>query len=328
MNHPWADPEFGRDLGFPRALSMNTLLDLPSKDDGTSRGMYVRTPEGSTFANDGHHAQEVINGSDNLLHLQYRAFWFYMLNQGKAKTGTANSDSHSLTDNTVGMPRNLVYAATQVGPTFDVNVLNRAVKAGRSFGTNGPILEATVDDTPYSLTPFAPAANAKVKVKVRSAPWVPVEEIRFVVNGQVVKTVSSLAIPADPFATEGDLTRYEGEVALSDLLTGVTGDAWLVIEAGRALMLAGDLGGGLENTKDGIPDTTDNNGDGKIDENDLGAGLTIGPLAPAPAPKLNETGFHFYNITLGAPQSFTNPFLLDRNGDGVFNAPTVTGGRQ
>ncbi len=35
-----------------------------------------------------------------------------MLNQGQLKTGTANSDSHSLTDNTVGMPRNVVYDAT------------------------------------------------------------------------------------------------------------------------------------------------------------------------------------------------------------------------
>ena len=328
LNHPWADPEFGRDLGFPRALSMNTQINLPDHDDGTSSGMYVRTPKGATFTNDGHHAQEVINGSDNILHLQYRAFWFYMLNQGRVKTGTANSDSHSLTDNTVGMPRNVVYAATKAGPTFDVNVLNRAVKAGRSFGTNGPILEATVDDTPYSMTPFAPKANAMVKVKVRSAPWVPVEEIRFVVNGQVVKTISSLPIPPDPFATEGELTRYQGEVALADLLTGVTGDAWLVIEAGRALMLAADLGGGLAGVTDGIPDTTDNNGDGKVDSSDLGEGLKIGPLNSPPSPKLNETGSHFFSITQGTPQAFTNPFLLDRNSDGVFNAPTVTGGRQ
>ena len=125
-----------------------------------------------------------------------------------------------------------------------------------------------------------------------------------------------------------DLPRYSGEVALSDLLLGVSGDAWLVVEAGRALMLAGDLGGGLNNTKDGIPDTTDNNGDGKVDSSDLGSGLKIGPLSAPPSPKVNETGYAFYNITLGTPQAFTNPFLLDRNGDGIFNAPTVTGGRQ
>lgn len=327
LNHPWADPEFGRDLGFPRALSLDTRANLPGTDDGTSAGLLVRTPPGSAFANDGHDAQEVINGSDNGLHLQYRALWFYMLNQGKVKTGTANSDSHSLTDNTVGMPRNVVYANTHAGPSFDVNVLNRAVRAGRSFGTNGPIVEATIDDTAYSLTPFAPKSTAKVKVKVASAPWVPVEEVRFVVNGQVVKKVSALSPPPDPFATDGDFKRYEGEVVLADLLTGVTGDAWLVVEAGRALMIAEDLGGGLSNAKDGIPDTTDNNGDGKVDASDIGAGLKVGPLANPPRPKVNETGFDFYSITLGTPQAFTNPFLIDRNGDGVFNAPTVTGGR-
>ncbi len=328
LNHPWADPEFGRDLGFPRALSLDMRKDLPANDDGTSGGLFVRTPRDATFANDGHHAQEVINGSDNALHLQYRAFWFYMLNQGRIKTGTANSDSHSLTDNTVGMPRNIVYAATKPGPDFDVNAMNRAVRDGRSFGTNGPILEVTVDDTPYSLTPFSPKSNSVVKVKVRSAPWVPVEQVRFVVNGQVVKTVSGLPAPTDPFAIDGDMTRFVGEVPLNDLLIGVSGDAWLVVEAGRALMLAGDLGGGLNNARDGIPDTTDNNGDGKVDSSDLGAGLKIGPLNSPAAPKVNETGYAFYKVTLGAPQAFTNPFLLDRNGDGVFNAPTVTGGRQ
>jgi hypothetical protein len=332
LNHPWAVAEFGRDLGFPRALAMDLRKDLPAADDGTNLGIYVRTPAGSTFANNGHHAQEVMNGSDNGLFLQYRAFWWYVLNQGQKKIGTANSDSHSLTDNTVGMPFNLVTAATQPGPTFDVNTLNRAVLDGRAIGSNGPVIEATIEDTTgtartFSTTTFAPKADAKVKVKISSAPWIPVQEVRFVVNGQIVKTVKETSLPSDPFATSGSFVRYEGEVALSELLAGVTGDAWLSIEAGRPLLASADLGGGQGGALDGVPDTTDNNGDGVADAKDVSEGAKIGPLGEPPQPKEGETGFDFANITLGYPLAFTNPFFLDRTGDGQFSAPGAKGGR-
>jgi len=333
LNHPWAEPDFGRDLGFPRALSLDIRKDLPSgsTDDRTSGGMYVRIPAGATFTNDGHHAQEVMNGSDNSLFLQYRAFWHYMLNEGRIKTGTANSDSHSLTDNTVGVPRNVVYTTTRAGPTFNVDAFNQAVRDGKVMGTNGPVIEASLDDAAGGTqTPgvklFAPKPTGKLHVKVTAAPWVPVEEIRFLVNGAVAKTIGSLPNPADPFGTTG-LTRFDGEVALSELMDGVPGDAWVVIEAGRALPLTGDLGGGLNNSPDGIPDTTDNNGDGKVDGADVAAGQKIGPLKDQPAPKEGEPEFDYFNLMNGHVVAFTNPFVLDRDGDGAFTAPGAKGGR-
>jgi hypothetical protein len=230
LNHPWAEPEFGRDLGFPRAIFLDATKDLPATDDGTSAGVYVRTPPGASYANDGHHAQEVMNGSQSDLYLQYRAFWFYVLNQGRLKAGTANSDSHSLVDNTVGMPRNLVFTSTRAGTGFDVNAFNTAVREGRMIGTNGPVIAATVEDATGqprgpSLLPFAPKAGARVHVTVSAAPWVPVDEVRFVVNGQVVKTVTGLEDPGDPFATSGGLVRLDTQVSLDELLAGVTGDA-------------------------------------------------------------------------------------------------------
>ncbi len=65
-----------------------------------------------------------------------------------------------------------------------------------------------------------PAADAKLHLKVSSAPWVPIEEVRFVVNGKVVKKLSGaeLTHPADPFGT-ADLIRFDGDVALSELVS-------------------------------------------------------------------------------------------------------------
>ncbi len=333
LNHPWADPEFGRDLGFPRAILMDLQRDLPAEDDGTRQAYFSRTPSGATFTNHGHHAQEVLNGTDATIWLQYRAFWHYTLNQGLLKTGTANSDSHSLTDNTVGMPHNLVTSASAGGTNFDIGVFNRALKEGRSLGTNGPVIEATIEDTAsvarsYSMTTFAPRAGATVKVKVSSAPWVPVEEVRFIVNGVVKKVIGGLPLPADPFADNGSLVRYDGEVLLSELTAGVTGDAWLVIEAGRPLLIAADLGGGLNGAKDGMPDTTDNDGNGVVDAADVKAPAKTGPMGEPPKPNRGETGYDYGAITNGYPIAFTNPFILDLTGDGVFTAPGVTGGRQ
>ena len=47
----------------------------------------------------------------------------------------------------------------------------------------------------------------------------------------------------------------------------------------------------------------------------------------SPEPKETEAGFHFYKLTDGYSCAFTNPFMLDRNGDGKFTAPGVKGGR-
>ena len=71
--------------------------------------------------------------------------------------------------------------------------------------------------------------------------------------------------------------------------------------------------------KDGIPDTTDNNGDGIVDERDIAPDKTIGPLLNPPAPERGSPKDHFYQVTNGFPFAFTNPFLLDLNGNGKFD---------
>ncbi len=325
LNHPLAAAEFGRDLGFPKALHLSLLTPLPAVDDGTRGGMFIRTPTGGV-ANDAYHTQEVMNGSANAGLLGDRAFWFYMLQQGKPRTGTANSDTHSLGDNTAGSPRNLVFAATQKN-SFAIDVFNQALRDGRSFGTNGPVIAAELRDGAtvfdYGLAPIAPGASATLHLEVSAAPWVFVDEIRILVNGEVKRTITGaeLTQPSDPFGTTG-LSRFVGDVALAELLPSGARDAWIVIEAGRALPLFADLGGGDDNRPDGIPDTGDNNRDGRVDASDIKPGDETGPLDLPPAPPEDDPRRHFYKVMhAGYPYAFTNPFLLDRNGNGRFDSP-------
>ena len=325
LNHPWAEAVAGRDLGFPRALALSALKNLPTRDDGSSGGLYIRTPDGGR-ANDSHDAQEVMNGSQNDVLLQYRAFWFYMLNQGKARVGTANSDSHSLVDTNIGSPRNIVSTSTRAGATFDVGVMNQAVLAGHTFGTNGPIIEASIVDAvpggetelPYGMRPLTPSSSARLRVAITAAPWVPVDQVRIIVNGIEVKRLTELVAPADPFGTLG-LPRLTAELPLAGLLANVPAgsDAWIVVEAGAALPLAADLGGARG--KDGIPDTGDNNGDGVVDQRDAENSEGYGPLLVPPPPDPSSPLYTFFHVTGGYPFAFTNPFLLDRNGNGAFD---------
>ena len=351
LNHPWAPSQFGRDLGFPRAIGIDTSEDVPRTDmtgyDGTGPGLLMRTPPGASFGNADYHTQEVMNGSENEDLLPYRAYWFYLLNQGIIRAGTANSDSHSLVDNVLGTPRTLVRTTERV-PGLDEVAFNRQVRDGRMIGTNGPVIEASVQDTTgASRTPsvrsFIPQRGAMLSIRVTAAPWVPVDEIRIVINGQVERTLArELMHPTDIFGTDG-LVRFEGEIALAELGLDGARDAWIVVEAGEELPLVGDL------DCDGIPDTGDNTRDGAVDYRDVDrndddvvnaedlVGLSgapacerdasTGPMARTPRGPRDAARWGFGAVTPhGYAYSFTNPLLLDWDGDG-FRAPGLRGAR-
>jgi hypothetical protein len=351
LNHPWAPSQVGRDLGFPRAVGVDARVPLPRTDlegyDGTGPGLVMRTPPGARFGNADYQTQEVMNGTANEDLMPYRAYWFYLLSQGIVRAGTANSDSHSLVDNVLGTPRTLVVTRETVA-AFDEARFNRAVREGRMVGTNGPVIEVSIRDRSGaarspSVSAFVPARDAVLSMRVTAAPWVPVDEVRVVVNGEVARTIAAeLMRPADPFGT-GGIVRFEGELALAELGLDGRRDAWIVVEAGEALPVVADL------SCDGIPDTSDNTGDGvadwrDVDRNDddvvdardleglagpppCDRNATVGPIALTPRGPRTAARWGFGVVTPhGYAYGFTNPLLVDFDGDG-FDAPGVGGGR-
>lgn len=354
LNHPWADTEFARDLGYPRALGVQLDEELPLSWDGSGASLMLRTPAGSSFGNGDYHAQEVMNGTENSAFLPYRAVWHWLLDQGLPYAGTANSDSHSLHDSILGTPRNLVFTSTTVDD-FDQSIFNADVRAGRMIGTNGPVIEATLEIGPAlyrpSLAPITPSGSPVLRVRVHAPAWVPVTEVRVLVNGEpLILGADELAHPDDPLVPI-DVLRLDRRIPLEDLLPSGTRDAWIVVEAGSPLPRTGDL------DCDGVPDTTDNNGDGEIDWRDVernGDGVVdeldsegldgpepcrddygadanadrpkLGPLANPPAPAREDAAYVFFGVTPGGyPLAFTNPFLLDRDGDGHWAGPGLRG---
>ena len=316
LNHPLAESLFGRDEGYFSAVEYDWRVAVPSAAGDTPEGQLARRPGGPDGArNIDHHVQEVMNGTSTHAFLKYRQAWFSLLNQGLLRGGTANSDSHSLAVEVLGSPRNLVFAGMGLAD-FDVDTFNGHVKQGRMIGTNGPVIVATIDAAGAdpvgpSLSAFEPASGAELHVEVRAAPWIPVDEVRVIVNGVLETTWTvdeSLRTPEDPFGT-GDLVRFQTSVALDGLLPA--GDAWIVIEAGRALHPAADL------DDDGSVETTDNNGDGVIDDADQADPDEDTWFQEPPSPAEDASGFHHQVVAPGAwSAAFTNPFLVDRDGDG------------
>jgi hypothetical protein len=133
-----------------------------------------------------------------------RADWFSLLLQGEVRTGTANSDSHSLGE-IVALPRNYVAVETGPLPRFNEAGFVEAVRKGRLFGTTGPLLTVTLGDRgPGQL--FS-GSSGTLEVKVMSADWVPVDEIRVFVDGrlevrQSMRPNQTVQIPLE-FSTDG-----------------------------------------------------------------------------------------------------------------------------
>lgn len=319
LNHPVGGLQFGRDFGWFSAIELD--FNSPPSDNP----LFDTVPGGASFSNADYHVQEVMNGTANLIFAQYRHAWHHLLNHGYLRGGTANSDSHSLTENVVGIPLTLVLADLDFH-TFDLATFHEAVRNGRMIGTSGPVIEVFTEDAggelrEPSLTPFTPSPSAELTIRVTAAPWVPVDEVRVVVNGEVVHT---LPLGEQPDPLRSDLTpRLETRLPLADLLPA-RGDAWLVVEAGVPLVRSADL------DCDGLPDTGDNNGDGRIDWQDV-EGLTedpgenclseVGPPAEPPPPAPGSPGWYYQLVVPdGHPTAFTNPLVLDLDGNGYQGA--------
>jgi hypothetical protein len=322
LNHPNGGAAFGRDYSWATAMGIDQTLPLDRAGSSASQGLYFHKAEGARYSNDAYDVQEVMNGTTNENLIQYRSFWHYLLDQGIVRGGTANSDSHSLVENVLGTPRNVVFTNT-TRADFNVDTFDEDVRAGHILGTNGPVIVASIGAAAPGLSSFSPAADDVLHVVVTAAPWVPVDEVRVLVNG-TAHVYTDLAHPTDPFGSDG-IDRLTLDIPLTELLPAGSVDAWIVVEAGAPLVEQADL------DCNGLPDTGDNNVDGTIDWRDVeelteDPGIncfdTVGPLAEPEEPERDSAAWLFQSVTPGGyPMAFTNPFLLDRDGDGAWSGP-------
>jgi len=138
-------------------------------------------------------ALELLNGELVGAYPALREDWYSLLRQGVVLTATANSDSHG-TANVVAAPRNYVRVADDRLAPFDAGGFVRAVRAGHTYGTTGPLLDVAIDGTPPGDRHTG--RDGTLRVRVAAAPWVDVAELRVFVDGRVVDR-RAIAAPAD-----------------------------------------------------------------------------------------------------------------------------------
>jgi hypothetical protein len=111
--------------------------------------------------------------------------WLNLLNRGYYKPLVGSSDSHTIDGDEPGYSRTYVYYEGTKGKDLDTEAVIQAIKKGHSFATNSPIVELLVNDhcIPGDSCP-ATDGKVKVHVKVRSAPWVSVDEVKILINGE------------------------------------------------------------------------------------------------------------------------------------------------
>ncbi|MDQ3367670.1 MAG: CehA/McbA family metallohydrolase [Myxococcota bacterium] len=308
LNHPWDEPVFGRDLGYLRAIEYDPRVPI------TEGSTLLKRPAGG-HRNLDWNLIEIINGADAAELQKARVLWFALLAQGFVVPGTGNSDSHGLTDAQLGWARNWVDAGGMTAATFDARRFDRAIQAGKLVAGTGIVVTATVGppDGPrvaVGLTPYVPGPDDVLEINVRAPPWVPVDEVRVVTSrGERVLAAGPMLLRVgDPFGTAG-VQRYQTYVQLADL---VDRDDFIVVEAGLPYPLAADL------DDDGVPDTSDNNGDGVVDERDVEEDEDTGPIGAPPDPENPlDPRWALTRVVPGAwPRAFVTPILIDRAGDG------------
>jgi hypothetical protein len=207
-------------------------------------------------------AIEVLNGyqdSDRKTVGKVIGDWIGFLDSGKHVSCTGNSDSHHLTFNLGGYPRNYVAVGDVAVDKLDAAAVATAVKAGHSFFTTGPIIEASIAGKTYGeLAGIAPGTSGKVDlhVRVRAANWISATKLTVLGPGNTV-----LATRVLPASTQ--IVRFDETIELEASRDGY---AILRVDGDRPMAPnVGDVGSFLVYPMAVTnPIWIDSDGDGKV----------------------------------------------------------------
>jgi hypothetical protein len=110
--------------------------------------------------------------------------WFSLLNHEHLVTATGNSDSHHLTFNIGGYPRNYVHVVDDRPEAVTPKQIAQAIKGHHAFFTTGPIVNLTVNGGIVGNLVPARGGKALADISVKAAPWISVERVTLYVNGK------------------------------------------------------------------------------------------------------------------------------------------------
>jgi hypothetical protein len=113
--------------------------------------------------------------------------WFSLLNHDHLVTATGNSDTHHLTFNIGGYPRNYVHLRDDRPQWVDPKEVARAVRFHHAFFTTGPFVTLMVNGGTIGDVVPARGGKARAEITVQAAPWVSVDRVTLYLNGHEAK---------------------------------------------------------------------------------------------------------------------------------------------
>jgi hypothetical protein len=164
---------------------------------------------------------EVLNGpyyhSSNLSAIED---WFHLLNRGYYFPIVGSSDSHGIDRGEPGYSRTYVQYSGAGAERLDQAALFEAIRKGRAFATNGPMISFQVNGrSAMGGLVQAPEGKVSLKLEAWSAPWIAVDEVRLILNGQ-----RRIIFPVHEELRE--IRKFEQDISLT-----LRGDTYICLEA-------------------------------------------------------------------------------------------------
>jgi hypothetical protein len=166
-----------------------------------------------------------------------RADWFNLLNLETPTSFTKglglSSGVYSL-DTPVGLSR--TYLKTGSGLTqSDLSSVAKALKSGAAVASTGPLVDVAIGTQGPGGLVAGPVASVNLTVNLWFATWIPVDEIRVVVNGTVTQVHPLSDFTQDP----ADARHWSATITVPIATNTGNKDGWIVVEAGVPLGTSG-----------------------------------------------------------------------------------------
>jgi len=152
--------------------------------------------------------------------------WFHLVNRGYPIRIAASSDAHGVDGGETGYSRTYVLMAEPVAGAVDQAALVAALRKGRAFVSNGPVVAVRANGkATFGDLVKTKKGRVDLDIAVTGAPWLDVSEVRLVVNGE---RRPPLAIKG----ADGRTVKFRGRVRLE-----MPRDGWVAVEVlgGRSL---------------------------------------------------------------------------------------------
>jgi len=112
--------------------------------------------------------------------------WINMINAGRLIAPMGNSDSHAVEAQFAGIPRTYVRVDDSDPTAIDPRAVADSIRAGAVMATTGPFLTVSANDGGPGDLIATEDGEISLTIGVQAAPWVPVDRIRVLADGDVL----------------------------------------------------------------------------------------------------------------------------------------------